>query len=477
MKLSRLENQLRFFEDKNQDTLLLEDALIILNTVYQSYNYDLHKPLPECPYENEELLVEGLASQLYAILAICQKNENILLSDEELNGVAGELKDYYEKLRKLQTEKAGLEEEKKQREAAKNEIEAAQACVDKLKSENAELQKWLDENPEPDPTMEQQKQKELSETKEKRQKTLNNIAALDEQLRTLKADWSTKIQESMTLDERKRTLNENITAEEKKIAELEKEIPQLTNREAKLTEKMNTLNAQVAEWDRLIKEKCAIRDNTLTQYRDQLAGLLTDAKKEIQNCGNEILQLQADLVDKNADLEKKKTEKQRLEKDLKRSSETVDVLTSEISEKKRFLEKEGEFQSKKQELEQEKAKIEPEYQNLKKLKDDLDILEKENNSKKEEIEVAAKKKKNFEDIKQSLKEIMTSEWKIENTKIKDRLHKFDEITKQLKEDTALLKTNEPFDISEAMRKKLEYCIQFTNELEEKIQSYLDSVNN
>lgn len=476
MKLSRLENQLRFFENKNQDTLLLEDALIILNTVYQSYNYDLHKPLPECPYENEELFAEGLTAQLYSILAICRMNENILLADEELSDTAGELENYYEKLRKLKTEKEELEKEKQQREAAKSEIEASQACVDKLKAENAELRKWLDENPKPDPATEQQQNKELSGTKEKYRKTLDNIASLEEQLRKLNEDWSAEIQKSMALDGQKRTLNEKITAEEEKIAELEQEIPQLTNREAELTGKMDALNDQVAEWNRLIGEKCAIRGNTLIQYRDQLDGLLKDAQKEIRDCGEEILRLQAELVEENAVLETKRTEKQGLDKQLKESNDTVDALTSEISEKRRFLAKEGEIQSKKQELEQEKAQIEPKYQNLKELMSDLEILEEENNRKNREIAEAEKNRQRFEDSSRSLSEIMTPEWKIENTKIKDRLHKFEEIIKLLKEDTVLLNENEPFDLSEEMWKKLGYCIQFTNELEEKIQSYLSSVN-
>ena len=70
MRLNTLENQLKYYEGHGE--LLLEDALAILNAVYDSFNYDLGMPLTGCSFRDKEALMDRLTSQVYALLAICR---------------------------------------------------------------------------------------------------------------------------------------------------------------------------------------------------------------------------------------------------------------------------------------------------------------------------------------------------------------------------------------------------------------------
>ncbi len=465
MKLSALESLLRYYESKDDETLCLEDALTILNAVYKSFSYDLGKPLTQWDYQDEERLVSQLVSQLYSLRTICEKHQGILASDGELDRVAKELGDYHERFEKQKKGNGQLLEKKKELEETRQETERLKETAEKLEAENAELQKWVDENPVPDEEFCREQNRTLKETKERHQKTLENVSGMEEQLGKLESELNTAADRYVECEKQQKELNEKITGITKKADDLTKEIAQLTNRKDKLTETVKSLEAQTAEWDRLIAEQCTVREDILTEYKEKLDRLLEDAEQERTECAAEIIELLPRVMQAQQEAREKNDE-------LNAANENLSALLHEISEIERFLKQEGEIQTKKEAAEKQRDEIQPKYEDLQNLLKEIETLEKNNSVKAKEIAEAANRKKSLEEMERGLDETMVSTWRTENTKVKNRIRKLSEIAKLLECDSGLLMEEKPFCICDSLQEELQRCIRAGDQLEEKLQEYL-----
>ncbi len=411
MQLKTLEKQLKYYEDQRE--LRIEDALAILNAVYDSFNFDLGVPLTGGLCADKEVFTDRLTSQLYALLAICESHKN-LLEEEDLDDTAEQLKDYHDRLRK--------------------------------------------------------RTKEKEERKANFEKTLKNIEEIEASIEMLNQKWHQKIQEYTVLEEKEAELCAAIQNTTNEINRLHTEIPKLRDQKKKLEQTVHDLSAQTAKLMDEIAEKALDRDRILWETREKLTELLGDAGEQIKKYGEEISELSAELAEKQREIAENKKEKKRLEDKIGSENDSLQALLREISEKKRFLEQEGEMQTKKKNAEQERDRIQPKYAELSQLFGEIETLEKNNLEKQTAVNEAEKKKETLRKIEQSLRETMTPEWRMEDTAAKNRLKKLYHIAEQLEVDSRCLE-EEPFRISEKMKEDIRKMETAGDELSAAMEAY------
>ena len=192
MKLKTLENQLQRFADAKE--LSLEDALVILNAVYDAFSYDVGRPLSACRVEDPEALAEVLTAQLYGLLDVCASHRSEIRAID-----SGDLAEAQKELETLRRETAAVAAQRKEQAslrgellrrrgelaAQKDALAADEQELQQLKDELEALQDWLEQHPEDALTALQQKAQQMRRERDAR---LEQLDAAADELRALKAE-------------------------------------------------------------------------------------------------------------------------------------------------------------------------------------------------------------------------------------------------------------------------------------------------